>query len=448
MPIRSITLLGFLVAATSAAVISADVWRTYGAGFSSLYGLVLVGMVEVALFVLAGTAAAWLVDAGHVRRTLVAGAIAVGLGVGATAVVPDAAGAGLVIPAGLRSLGHGAVVVAAFALAARSSAHRWRPWAIGAMLVSALVGGQLAAFLFMLDLAAARAAVGIAVIGLAAAAALTSPQIAETRPAEPAARPMFGAVLLAAGLFALMVATDPTRAWLLLLTSAPDDIAGGYVTRSVLVVVGSASLGGGAWLGFRRLGASPAAWAIPVALAGAALAGTAMVSRVTHLAIGPDLAGTSVFAAPTLGVLIGILAGATAVARTGAVRVPAVLGAFAIVVSVASGLWLVASPPAPDSVVGLAASSLAIGGIGVGLVAAALRAVLADVKLGLLGAATGVGVVAMEVGSTAGHSVGTAATMVVEPGVPLPLVLAAAVSIAALAGALRSPRARSAGSAA
>ncbi len=339
------------------------------------------------------------------------------------------------VPGWVLAIGHGAVIVTAFATVARESSPAWRPEAVAGLLLTSVIGSQLLGLLAGSGEVGRIAVVaGILVTGVVAGLALAPGN--EDAP-RPALRPVVGAALLGIGVFIVLVAIDPSSALLLApLTPLREEIGAIDLTRFVILAIGSAFVAVGATLAFRPLATWPGAWPIAIAIGAATITGSAAISHVPYVVLASDSGAVGIFGVATWAVPLGILAGGFWTGRTGSTRLPAMVGAALGAIGVALALWLLTADPEVAAPIGPAAASLGLVGAGFGAVTVVLRAILADAGPSVLAASAAIGAVAMDAGSAIGTFSGYG---------ELPSGWAVAIggmALACLAAALAVPRQR------
>jgi hypothetical protein len=440
MAIRPLLPLWLLLFVASTAGGAIPGWRFTLGSYEDAYGSILASVLQTSLLVAGCASGAMLSDAGHARRALLVGAAALAGGLALLVVPASGSWPQTVVTEVLTGFGHGVLLVAGITIAALASPHRWRPLAIGALLVATALGVEASSFLWES---------GVVGIGLVILAVLALAMVGATV-AEPEAgasgiqRPWIavaGAGLVAIGMLAVQVALDPTNADVFfLLTPFRESVDAGGLNRWVALAGGAVALVAGTWLAFERLSSSRPLWPIAAAVGAAALGGAALTGMLWLPAAIANPDSIVVARVAPLAALAGIIAGSWWVSRSGAVRLPAVSGAAAGTAGVAIAVWSLTTADGAPFVPALAA--LVVAGVGFGVLVATLRAFLADAEPSHLAAAVGLGALMWAAGVGLGNSIGVAdATrfLAEEPVLPIGIGVVVVAVLICLWGALASP---------
>ena len=431
-------LLALSASATGAAAPLAFTARGVGALGSVL---LLAVLAAGAGLVFGAIVAALLADRGADRLALALGAAAMPAGAVLLVVGSGGTVAGLLAGDLFVGIGQGMLYVLALVLAARTSAHRHRPWAIALVLAGVLLGTGAATFLYRLG---PPALVGIAVVSAASAAAcaVLGGRPRPGRSPRPVAASVGGGLLAAAGFLLLAIGAGESQAiFFVALIPFRGDLNAVDDSRLVLLVLGALALGAGAWLGLAPLRAWAHAWLATGALAAFALVSSAVALPVM-MAVAVENPGTSLWALGPAATLVAFVTAAAWIGSRDPIRAPAVLGAGLASAGVVLVLrsWLAAEIPGTE----LAAGAILLIGLGGGALGVSLRTLLGDASPAQLGSATAAGVLGVFMGAQLGNVVG-ADLAIHAPEISDPwtgIVPVVAASVIGLLAAIASPSRR------
>jgi hypothetical protein len=434
--------------------------REGGMGIGS--ALILGQAVQVAAIPLGATAAALIVDRGAMRAAILASALLLAAGFLSVGMQPVGDLGWVLVPQAMAGAGFGGTLAASFAAVAGMTASN-RPLGIAVLLLAALAARSAIGTMFLggtlaLTLAAAT------VVGLSALAAWLARSISAERSTAPRATSRLGdggpsiwqgavgGLLLAIGVFASFVGADPSRVTAVLLAPFVDvgslemlDAlrAGSLVGGLALVVAGGALL-----LVRRTVDRQTVAAVAAILLAGVAASGTIAAltfAAATDVAIPGERAIPLVAVAALTGSALGILAGSVWLARRGRPRIVATSGGVVLASATVVGIVAVGGPLPQLAGPAMLAVLLASLGFGGGVVASALRLVLADSVWHRRGLAAAAGVMAASFGSVLGSLIGNGEGVRFATGgsgaisVGLLLLPAAAAAAAVIAARLVAP---------
>lgn len=412
-------------------------------------GSALIGalVTQVAGIVLGATVAGYVVDRGSATAGVLLGAFLYYLGLMATFISPMGALGSVMVGMGVGGIGFGAMLTAAFSVAAAVEPRRARAAAVVLLLAAPIVARLAVGTAFAAGspafLVGGAAVVGLALIG----AHLAGPEPAATPSSHDragarkasASRAALSAGLLAIGALLAVAGSDPSRLSASLI-ARPLGLSGFDTidaARAVLVGIGIALV----LVAANSLLASAGRMvrmAVPGLLLagfagagiGAALAQAALAGRVQD--------GTSALigVATAVGGGLGLASGWMLIARGLEPRSSALFGSAVLFAACAIGwVLLLGQRPEPGAITPTVV--IGIAGLALGLAASALRLVLTDVEPRQRGLAAGAGVVAAVLGSVLGGMIGAAeglSTLGGESrGVAIGLlgfVIAAAVAVA------------------
>lgn len=347
---------------------------------------------------------------------MLSGAFLYYVGLMATGIAPMGSLDTVMVGMGVAGIGFGAMLTAAFSVAAAIESTGARAAAVVLLLMAPIAARILVGMAFAAGppafLFGGATAVGLAVLAVRVSGPTTRSVLAPSgrpRPISTAAGwSFFSAVVLATGAMLAVAGADPSRLSASLFggplgLGGLDTIDGAraalFAIGIVLMLVGAAPLLAGA----DRLVRAAVGGLLLVSVAGAGIA--AALARATTAGRMPD--GTSVLMGAVLAVGggLGLATGGMLVARGRELRVPALVGSAILTAACAIG-WviLVGERPAPGDV----APTVLIGtaGLALGLAASALRLALTDVEPHRRGLAAGAGVVAAVIGSVLGGMIG------------------------------------------
>ena len=412
--------------------------REGGMGLGS--ALIVAQVVQVAGLAFGATLAAYLVDRGSTLAALLAGAALFCTGMLAVEMQPMHALSWVVAGLGLAGAGLGIVVTVAFAMAAGVVA-RERPQALVLLLLTPLLAraviGPFYALGSMALILGAVTFAGLAVLG-AGLEGVAPTEAASGRRPMTGGRALAGGALLSAGLLMTLGGADPSRLSGVLIAGwvGFDSFETLELVRIAMLAVGLALVLAAALVLLRGAAGRSVALAVPaVALAALASTGLLAALRLAHATDAGLYADRSALAglAAASGGALGIVMGAWRLTRTGEPRRVAIaggviLGATTLVVL----LSLFIAPPPLALVLG-AVALLALAG---GLVAIALRLVLADVPPGRRGLAAGAGVVAAASGSVLGSMIGAGEGIRIATGEPGSMAVGSFAMVVAAIGGL------------
>lgn len=413
--------------------------REGGMGLGS--ALIAAQLTQVAGIALGAVLAAYLVERWSTHVALVVGALAVYAGLVGVGHQPMHSLVWVIAVHGVGGAGLGAVLTSSFSAAAGLDA-AVRPFAVALLLLASLLARDLVAAVYLPG-AATLAAAGALVVGGAAwlarrPAAMTASGGRDGATDADAARmtgrtALVGALLLSIGVVATLSGADPsgvsgTLVARFLGVTALDALGG---VRAGVAIFGVVVLASGAALLVARRGASREVAVAAAAMTAAAFAAAGTLALIRFGASSGALfasAGPVSFGGATAlgGGIGGLLIGAWRLSRGTSVRLIAAAGSALLglgtVIAVAD---VVGQPDGVGS--GPALVAVAVSALGGGLVASALRLVLAEVPPGERGFAAAAGVVGASFGAMAGLLVGAGEGMrlmpAVWPGIPTGFVL-------------------------
>lgn len=410
--------------------------REGGMGLGS--ALIVAQVVQVAGLALGATLAAYLVDRGSTLTALLAGAALFCTGMLAVEMQPMHALSWVVVALGLAGAGLGIVVTVAFAMAAGVVA-RERPRALVLLLLTPLLArAVIGPFYALGSMALVLAAVTFAALAVLGAGleSVAPTEAASGRRPMTGGRALAGGALLSAGVLMTLGGADPSRLSGVLIAGWIG--FGSFETlelvRIAMLAAGLALVLAAALVLLRGAAGRSVALAVP-AVALAALASTGMLAAL-RLAeatdAGPDRSAPAALAAASSGAL-GIVLGAWRLTRTGEPRPVAIAGSVILGTTTLVVLLSLLIAPPPLALVLGAVALLALAG---GLVAIALRLVLADVPPGRRGLAAGAGVVAAGCGSVLGSMIGAGEGIRIATGEPGSMAVGSFAMVAASIGGL------------
>lgn len=454
-PYAALVLLGQAALDSVPGVVAA---REGGMGLGS--ALIAAQLTQVAGIALGAVVAAYLIERWSTHVALVIGALAVYAGLVGVGHQPMHSLVWVIVVHGVGGAGLGVVLTASFSAAAAVGGGL-RPFAVVLVLLASLLARDVVAAVYLPG-AVTLSAVGAVLVGGAAWMALQrQPGTTSAAPAEALDRDaarmtsrtaLVGGALLAIGVLATLWGADPSGVSATLLArflgvTALDALAG---VRVGVLGVGLVAFAAGAVLlmARRRPGRAVALSAAGITVAAFAAAGTLAVIRFGAPSGGQfsssdpaSLGGAAALAGGVSGLLIGAWAAGHGASRRGTAAAGSVLLALGTLVGVTDAVGL------PDGIgtwVPLAA--IALSTVGGGLVASALRLVLAEVRPGERGFAAAAGVVGGSFGLMAGLLVGAGegmrVTAAASPGISVGSLLVVGAAVAALGAAMLLPSAR------
>lgn len=443
LPYVAILLVGQAVLDAGPAIVAE---REGGMGLGS--ALVAALVIQVAGIVVGAALAGYVVDRRSVAAAALFGAFLYYVGLMATGLAPMGSLATVVAGMGTAGVGFGAMSTAAFSAAAAIEAPRARVTSI-VLLLAAPTAARIVVGTAFAAGPPAFIVGGAAIVGLALAAVhrfgrmperVISPSAAPERVGRSVGLAALAVPALGVGAILALAGADPSRLSASLIAGTLG--MGGFetvdVARAVLFGAGMAllMLGGAALLAATGRVVRVAVPAVLlVGFAGSGVA--AALTRAMTAGRIPDGTWALIGVATVGGGGLGLVIGGMLIARGREARVPAVFGSVVLtLVCALCWVMLQGSRPEPGDVMPIVL--IAIGGLGAGLAASALRLALTDVQVYERGRAAGAGAVAAVMGSALGGFIGAGEAMITlgEPqGVTIGLVsfviAAAAVSIVA-----------------
>ena len=388
--------------------------REGGMGLGS--ALIAALVTQIAGIVLGATLAGYVVDRRSPAAAMLAGAYLYYVGLMATGIAPMGSLGTVVAGMGIGGAGFGAMLTAAFAVAATIDAPRTRAAAVVLLLTAPIVARAVVGAAFGAGPVALLLG-GAAVVGLAVVAVRVTGHTPRrvAAPDDPAAAPLRSAVaatglgvVLAIGAVFAVAGADPSRLSASLIAGIFG--MGGFDTintaRPVLFGIGAALLLTGAVALLARADRTVRVAVPGLLLAG--ISGSGIAATLTQASLAgrlPDATAALMAAATTIGGLIGLALGGTLLARGLDRRRPAIIGSASLAAACALGwLTLLGQRPEPGALVPIILVGVAA--LALGLVASALRLALAEVDARQLGLAAGAGVVAAVLGSALGGLIG------------------------------------------
>lgn len=413
LPYVAILLVGQAVLDAGPAIVAE---REGGMGLGS--ALIGARVTQVAGVVLGATLAGHVVDRWSVRAATLSGAFLYYVGLMATGVAPMGSLGTVMAGLGVAGVGFGAMLTAAFAVAAALDSQKARAGGLVLLLAAPIgtrvvVGAAFAAGPPAL-LVGAAAVVGLAVIavrlgGNVPLAAVVPGGRSLATPGR-AAVSVASVVVLAVGALLAVAGADPSRLSASLF-AGPLGLSGLETidaARAVLLAIGMGLLLLGATGTLAGGGHTVRNAVLGLLLVGFAAAGiAAAVTQATTAGRLPD--GTSVLigASAAVGAGLGLATGWMLLVRGRGPRTPAIIGSTILAATCAIGwVTLLGERPAPGAVSSIVLVGTAAAGLG--LAASALRFVLAEVEPHHRGLAAGAGAAAAVIASVLGGMVGGA----------------------------------------
>lgn len=387
--------------------------REGGMGLGS--ALIAALVTQIAGIVLGATLAGHVVDRRSPATAMLAGAYLYYVGLMATGIAPMGSLGTVVAGMGVAGAGFGAMLTAAFAMAATVDGRRRRVTAIVLLLAAPIVARAAVGTAFgagpVALVVGGATVVGLAVVVVRVTGPTTRRITASDDPPDAlksAAATAVSGIVLAIGAVLAVAGADPSRLSASLIAGIVG--MGGFDTidtvRPVLFAIGLALLLTGA-AGLLARGDRTVRVAVPGLLL-AGIAGSGMAAALTQASIAgrlPDATAALMAAATTIGGLLGLALGGTLLARGGDRRGPAIIGTACLAAVCALGwLTLLGQRPEPGAIVPIVL--VGAGALALGLVASVLRVALAEVDPRRLGLAAGAGVVAAVLGSSLGGLLG------------------------------------------
>lgn len=417
LPYVAILLVGQAVLEAGPAIVAE---REGGMGLGS--ALIGALVTQIAGIVLGATLAGVIVDRRSPAAATLGGAFLTYAGLMATGIAPMGSLGTVLAGMGVAGVGFGALLTAAFSVAAGIESMRERAAAVVLLLAAAIAARVVVGSAFAAGptafLVGGAAVVALALVAVRLAGTtpprVLAPRDGGTARAGAGPRPMWAgsAVLaggaLAAGTLLAVAGADPSRLSASLIAGQLG--MGGFETidtaRAALFAAGMVLLlvGAGVLLaGADRRVRAAAPGLLLVGGSGSGIA--AALSRAMTAGGIPDASWVLIGAAPAVGGVLGLATGGTLLARGRGGRNPAVVGSAGVAVACTLG-WLTLTGQQPDPGAAIPILLAGIAGLGVGLAASALRLALTDVDPHRRGLAAGAGVVAAVIGTALGGLIG------------------------------------------